>query len=65
MTNAVRAAKGLPAFKSMSEIEDDAQKKRDAKDPKDDFLLMESAKILGDFIQKRPDQIQKMAAIPQ
>ena len=65
MTNTVRIAKGLPAFKSMSEIEDDAQKKRDAKDPKDDFLLMESAKILGDFIQKRPDQAQKMAVNPQ
>jgi hypothetical protein len=35
MTNTVRvSAKGLPAFKSMSEIEDDAQKKRDAKDPR-------------------------------
>lgn len=65
MTNTVRIAKGLPAFKSISEIEDDAQKKRDAKDPKDDFLLMESAKILGDFIQKRPDQAQKIAVNPQ
>jgi carboxyl-terminal processing protease len=65
MTNTVRIAKGLPVFKSISEIEDDAQKKRDAKDPKDDFLLMESAKILGDFIQKRPDQAQKIAVNPQ
>ncbi len=65
MTNTVRIEKGLPVFKSISEIEDDAQKKRDAKDPKDDFLLMESAKILGDFIQKRPDQAQKIAVNPQ
>ncbi len=62
MTNAVRVAKGLPEFKSISEIEEDAQKKRDAKNPQDDFLLMESARILGDFIEKQPENIRKVAA---
>jgi carboxyl-terminal processing protease len=50
MTNAVRAAKGQVPFKNMVEMDDDAQKKRDEKNPQDDFLLMESVKILGDFI---------------
>lgn len=61
MTNTVRAIKGLPPFKSISEIEDDAQKKRDAKNPQDDFLLMESARILADFIEISPDASRKMA----
>ncbi|HSC75061.1 MAG TPA: carboxy terminal-processing peptidase [Pseudomonadales bacterium] len=65
MTNDVRAAKGLPKFITMSEIEDDAQKKRDAKNPQDDFLLMESAKILGDFIEKQPNQNRKLATSQQ
>jgi putative sterol carrier protein len=52
----------LPEFKSISEIEEDAQKKRDAKNPQDDFLLMESARILGDFIEKQPENIRKVAA---
>ncbi|MCC7515818.1 MAG: hypothetical protein IT470_00605 [Pseudomonadales bacterium] len=50
MSNQIRLAKGLPPFKSITEIDDDLQKKREAKDPKDDFLLMESAKILTDFM---------------
>lgn len=61
ITNDVREAKGLPKFTAMSDIEDDAQKKRDAKNPQDDFLLMESARILGDFIQLRPGQNGKIA----
>jgi carboxyl-terminal processing protease len=56
LTNSVRKEKGLPTFKAISEIEDDAQKKRDDKRPEDDFLLMESARILGDFISYPPDQ---------
>lgn len=52
MTNDVRAARKLPALKSISELEEENQKKRDAKDPKDDFLLMESARILSDFINR-------------
>jgi carboxyl-terminal processing protease len=65
MTNAVRTAKGLPAFKTISEIEDDAQKKRDAKNPQDDFLLMESARILGDFIERQANQSGKLVASQQ
>jgi carboxyl-terminal processing protease len=62
MANTIRAAKGLPKFNSINEIEDDAQKKRDAKNPQDDFLLMESARILGDFIEKQPENVRKVAA---
>jgi carboxyl-terminal processing protease len=61
ITNDVREAKGLPKFTAMSNIEEDAQKKRDAKNPQDDFLLMESARILGDFIQLQPSQNRKIA----
>ncbi len=50
LTNEVRIAKGEAPFKTILEVDNDTQKQRDAKNPNDDFLLMESAKILGDMI---------------
>lgn len=51
MNNKVRAAKKLPAFKTITELEDDIRARRDAKNPQDDFLLMESVHILQDFMR--------------
>lgn len=51
MNNKVRIAKGLPPFKTITELEDDVRAKRDAKNPYDDFLLMESVHILSDFMR--------------
>lgn len=63
MNNEVRLAKKLPALKSMSELEEYNQKKRDEKNPQDDFLLMESARILSDFISQSKDHpVNKLAA---
>lgn len=50
MHNRVRQSKGLPPFKAIAELEEDLRAKRDRKDPHDDFLLMESAQILRDFM---------------
>lgn len=51
MNNKVRVAKGLAPFNTMTELEADVRAKRVAKDPQDDFLLMESVYILRDFMQ--------------
>ncbi|HNE27504.1 MAG TPA: hypothetical protein PLH12_10195, partial [Pseudomonadales bacterium] len=62
-TNAVRAVKGEKPLKTIADVDDDAQKRRDAKNPKDDFLLMESANILGDWIDLQKNNVQMSASI--
>lgn len=62
-TNAVRAVKGEKPLKTIADVDDDAQKRRDAKNPKDDFLLMESANILGDWIDLQKNGVQMSASI--
>lgn len=62
-TNAVRAKKGEPPLKTIVEVDDDAQERRDAKNPQDDFLLMESANILGDWIDLQKDNAQLNASL--
>lgn len=51
IVNAVRAERSLPLFTKMSEIEDENRRKRDDKNPDDDFLLKESGQIMVDYIQ--------------
>jgi carboxyl-terminal processing protease len=62
-TNVVRAVKGEKPLKTIADVDDDAQKRRDAKNPKDDFLLMESANILGDWIDLQKNNVQMSASI--
>ncbi|HQQ63463.1 MAG TPA: carboxy terminal-processing peptidase [Pseudomonadales bacterium] len=50
INNAVRKAEGKPPLKTMTELEENNRKIHDEKNPADDFLLMESAHILRDFI---------------
>lgn len=50
LANKVRAFKGKPLFKTIQDIDDDAQKQRDEKNPQDDFFLMESANILAGLV---------------
>jgi len=56
LANTLRAAKGEKPFKTITEVDDDAQKRREAKNPQDDFLLMESASILSDWIDLQNNQ---------
>ncbi len=56
ISNTLRSHRGLQPFKTMQELEDDVQKRREDKNPKDDFLLMESARILADYIEARPTE---------
>ncbi len=61
INNTVQKAKGQPPYKNMQELEDGLLKKREAKNPQDDFLLMESARILRDYIATA-DASAKVAA---
>lgn len=63
LTNAVRLKKGELPLKNIAEVDDDVQKRRDAKNPKDDFLLMESANILGDWIDLQKNNAQLSASL--
>ena len=57
--NTLRTAKGEKPIKTILEVDEEAQKRREAKNPTDDFLLMESANILNDWIdlQKKNRQL--------
>lgn len=50
LSNEVRKSKNLPILNTIPELEESNQKKRDEKNPSDDYLLMESARILTDMI---------------
>lgn len=50
IVNTVRQSEGKPAFSKISELEDDNRRKRDEKNPQDDFLLMETGRLLADYI---------------
>jgi carboxyl-terminal processing protease len=52
INNSVRKLKGEPAFTTMSDFEDALRKKRDDKNPNDDFLLMETGRIVADLVEK-------------
>ncbi|MEZ5436130.1 MAG: carboxy terminal-processing peptidase [Pseudomonadales bacterium] len=62
LANTLRAAKGEKTFKTITEVDDDAQKRREAKNPQDDFLLMESASILSDWIDLQNNQKLSVAS---
>jgi carboxyl-terminal processing protease len=52
INNQVRKAEGKPPLKTITELEETIRKIREDKNPSDDFLLMESANILKDFISE-------------
>ncbi len=60
LSNTVRAYKGEPPLKTVKALEDSLRKKRDDKNPADDFFLMESGKILADYIVQS-DKAQRIA----
>lgn len=52
LNNAIRQARGKPPYQSVKELEEDMARQREARDPADDFLLMESARILKDYMDE-------------
>ena len=62
LSNEVRKSKNLPLLNTISELEESNQKKRDEKNPSDDYLLMESARILIDMIAVQSPNNRDIAA---
>ena len=62
IVNTVRQTEGKPAFTRLSELEDDNRRKRDEKNPQDDFLLMETGRLLVDYIDSTQRQVPMAAS---